>query len=188
MNKLLLLAFLIAAPLCLKAQDRAALEQNAQKMMDFTVSKNYQALLDLTYPKIFEIVPRDQMMQILTNMMNGDGFSITLLPAKPNFTFGDIKKIDKGTYCVFEHDLAMKMTFTEPVEDVEMMLGIFKTNLKTDDVTYDAGQNSFTIKKRAQVIAVADALSNNKWTFVNNDGGRMMHMIFPDTVMKQLGL
>ena len=178
------------APLCMSAQapDKASLEQNAQKMMDFTMSKNYSALMDLTYPKIFDIVPREQMIEILTNMMNGDGFSITLLPAAPNFTFGDIKNIDGAYYSVLGHDLAMKMAFTIPMEDPEMMVGIFKSQLQTDDVTYDKAQNAFTIKKRAQVIAIADASTNGKWTFVNNDGSKLMNMLFSENVIKQLGL
>ena len=178
------------APLCMNAQapNKALLEQNAQKMMDFTISKNYSALMDLTYPKIFDIVPREQMMEILANMMNGDGFTITLLPTAPNFKFGDIREIDSAYYSVFEHDLAMKMAFTAPMEDPEMMVGIFKTQLQTDDVTYDKSQNAFTIKKRAQVIAVADASTNGKWAFVNNDGGKLMNMLFPENVIKELGL
>ena len=188
MKKLLLIALLLAAPLCMDAQDKASLEQNAQKMMDFTVSKDFSALLDLTYPKLFEIVPREQMMQALSGMMNGDDIKVELLPTPPNFKFGDIKKIENGTYCLVEHDLAMKMIYADTTIDPDMMISIFKEGLDTEDVTYDKAQNAYIIKKRAQIIAVADAATGGKWTFVNNDGGKLIPMIFPDNVRKELGL
>jgi hypothetical protein len=89
-----------------------------------------------------------------------------------------------------DHDNVMRMTFVEPMgEDVNMMIDIFKTSMDATEVTFDEATNSFTIKLRATLIAVADEVTNNKWKFLNKDKeNRLFAMIFDEETKKALGL
>ncbi|MGQ3089015.1 hypothetical protein, partial [Flavobacterium sp.] len=158
MKKLILLSVLLISSITIFAQDKKSLEERANQMYGYTASEQYEKLLDFTYPKLFTIVPRDKMVEILQRMTKGEGFTIAIAPTPPNFKFGEIKKIDGGHYSVLTHDLNMKMRFDEPVADdeLEFLLASLKTNLKTDNVTFDKKDNSFTIIKRSQAVAVWD--------------------------------
>jgi|GEM_PF-722447 len=189
-KQILLIAFLLTTAFTVTAQDKTSLEAAALTMYNNTVAGNYEAVANGTYPKIFEILPKDKMMESLKNMLNGDGYSLMLLKADPKFEYGPVKKVADGQYCLVKHDLVMKMTFKDPVGDPESkeMIANFKKAMQTNDITFEAKSNSFTIKKRADVVFAADKLTKNQWKYMNRAGDKLMEKIFGTEVLKQLGI
>jgi hypothetical protein len=190
MKKSVALIALIISCFTAIAQDKSTLEKNALTMYNNTVNGNYEALIAETYPKIFEVVPKDKMLESLKGMLNGDGYIMDIVDTPPNFEYGPIKKIGDGYYCIINHDLLMKMTFKEYIgtEESKAMIDNFKKAMKTDDVVFNPKYNSFTMKKRADVIAISDALTNNQWMFLNRTGSALMAKIFTEDVRKEMGL
>lgn len=81
------------------------------------------------------------------------------------------------------------MKFKAPMEDADSMVGIFKSSMEADKVTYDKANNSFRIEMRSTLIAVADDATKNKWKFLNKDKeNKMFSMIFNEKIVKALGL
>ena len=115
----MLLAFSLTTVFTTAAQDKQSLEAAALQMYNNTVAGNYEAVANGTYPKIFEVLPKDKMMESLKNMLSGDGYSLMLLKADPKFEYGPIKKVGEGLYCMVKHDLVMKMSFKAPVSEAE---------------------------------------------------------------------
>jgi len=186
----LLIAFMVVSTFTAVAQDKQSLEATALSMYNNTVAGNYEAVANGTYPKIFEVLPKDKMMESLKNMLNGDGYSLMLLKADPKFEYGPIKKIGDGQYCLVKHDLVMKMTFKDPVGDPESkeMIENFKKAMQTNDITFEAKSNSFIIKKRADVVFASDKITKNQWKYMNRAGGKLMEKMFGAEVLKQLGI
>ncbi len=181
---------MVASTFTVVAQDKQSLEATALSMYNNTVAGNYEAVANGTYPKIFEVLPKDKMMESLKNMLNGDGYSLMLLKADPKFEYGPIKKIGDGQYCLVKHDLVMKMTFKDPVGDPESkeMIENFKKAMQTNDITFEAKSNSFIIKKRADVVFASDKITKNQWKYMNRAGGKLMEKMFGAEVLKQLGI
>jgi len=188
--KSIITAILLFVSLAMAAQDKKSLEARANLLHDYTVTEQYEKLLDITYPKLFDLLPREKMVEVLKRMAKGDGFSIKIANTPPNFKFGEIKKIDGGSYSVVTYDLIMKMTFEQKMtaEEADMMVKSFKSNLKTDEVLFDAQGNVFTIKKRSQAVAVADKLTHNLWMFINNSDGPIKEKLLSDKVIKELNI
>lgn len=189
MKKLLITLFLLAGYM-LNAQDMKALQTDATRMYKNTTAGKYEALLADTYPKIFELVPKDKMLQVLKNTLQGDGFVMDILEAEPNFKFGDVKTINGGYYTLVDHDLLIKMTFIEPMTGLEAkdMLKNLKASMKTEDIIYNPKFNSFTIKKRADVIAISNSITGGKWKFLNRSSPGMMEKVLGADVVKALNL
>lgn len=188
--KKLLVALALLIGYTLNAQDMKALQTDATRMYKNTTAGKYEALLADTYPKIFEIVPKEKMLQVLKNTLQGDGFVMDILDAEPNFKFGEVKTVDAGYYTLVDHDLLIKMTFIEPLSGLEAknMLKNLKTSMKTEDITYNPKFNSFTIKKRADVIAIANKVTGGKWKFLNRSSPGMMEKVLGTDVIKALNL
>jgi len=186
----ILIAFLLTACFGATAQDRQTLEEAAMQMYNNTVAGNYESVAAGTYPKVFEIIPKDKMMEMLKGMLNGDGYTMMLLKSNPNFEFGPVKNINDGNYSLVKYDMLMKMVFKEPVSDAESksMTENFKKAMQTGDVTFEAKSNSFTIKKRADVIFVSNKLTANKWKYMNRAGHGLMVKVFDEKVIKEYGL
>ncbi|WP_430400315.1 hypothetical protein [Flavobacterium sp.] len=188
-KSIFLVAFLISTTFSAIAQDMATLKVEAKKAYISSANMNYDAIFETTYPKVFDIVPKEQMKLMFEQMMSNEQFTIKLVQVEPNFKFGEIKKIGKQSFCLIDHDNVMEMSFKEPMEDPEMMTGIFKSSMEAEEVTYDKEKKAFRIKMRSTLIAVADELTSNKWKFLNKDKeNKLFTMIFNETVKSELGL
>ena len=188
-TRILFFALFLFQSITLLAQDMASLKTEAIKSYKAGVSLNFDAIFETTYPKVFDIVSQDQMKAMFGQMMENEQFSIKLVEVEPNFSFGEIKKIEGKTFCFIDHNNVMSMTFKEPMEDAESMIEIFKSSMSAEKVTYDKATNSFRIEMRSTLIAVADDLTKNQWKFLNKDKeNKMFSMLFDVKILKALGL
>jgi len=187
--RLLTFTFFLFQTIAVLAQDVSALKSEALRSYKAGVSLNFDAIFDTTYPKVFDIVSRDQMKEMFGQMMDNDQFSIKLIEVDPKFSFGELKKIEDKSFSILTYNNVMEMTFKTPMEDGDAMVDVFKSNMGAEKVTYNKMTNTFRIELRATLIAVADALTNNKWKFLNKDNeNKMFLMIFDEKIQKQLGL
>ena len=187
--RLLTFTFFLFQTIAVLAQDVSTLKSEALRSYKAGVSLNFDAIFDTTYPKVFDIVSRDQMKEMFAQMMDNEQFSIKLIEVDPKFSFGELKKIEDKSFSILTYNNVMEMTFKTPMEDGEAMVDVFKANMGAEKVTYNKMTNTFRIELRATLIAVADALTNNKWKFLNKDNeNKMFLMIFDEKIQKQLGL
>lgn len=187
--RLFTIAFFILSSLGF-AQDKKALEKAAQNMYSYTVNAEYAQLIDLYYPKIFEALPKDKMLAGMQGMTKGNGYTMIMVSTPPNFTFGDIKQIDGGSYSLVSHDMVMKMIFNEPINDADgkAMVENFKKSMDTNSVTFNEKEHSFIIKKRNEVIFIANAITKNNWMFVNKYKRELLVTLLGEKPLKQLGI
>jgi hypothetical protein len=190
MKKLLYTALFVFASYTGFSQDAASLKTGAQTLIDKTVAKDYNALLDMTYPKLFTLAPREAVLESLKSTFDGNqGFKIVMLPTAPNFVFGEIKKIGNQSFAVINHNNSLQVIWDEPIPaaEVENYVGLFKTNMQTQDVTYDAAKKTMNIKAKAKMVAVADETTKNKWTYLTYSD-QMFTVLFDESIKTQLGL
>lgn len=190
MKKYIITLFVLACSLTAFAQDKAALQAGLDRVYKNTTTGQYEALLADTYPKIFEVIPKEQMLKSLQSMINGPGYVLDVLEVPANFEIGEIKKVGSGYYCIVKHDLLMKMTFTQPVSDAESktMIENLKTSMKTQEVTFNPRSNSFTMKTRADIIGISNGVTGGKWKFLNRTGSKLMEKVLDADVRKALGV
>ncbi|MFP9115992.1 hypothetical protein ACLI1A_18790 [Flavobacterium sp. RHBU_3] len=188
--KQLLFILALTFSMAVSAQDRKALETDAARFYNNTTTGKYEALIADTYPEIFKIIPKEKMMEGLKAMLKGDGYVMDILEEPANFNFGEIKQINSGSYCIIKHDLVMKMTFLEPLGEAEAkeMVKNLKASMKTEDVTFNPKYNSFTIKQKADIIAISNANTTGKWKFLNRAGHGLMTKVLGEEVCKELAL
>lgn len=189
MKKILL--FLLALPLATSAQDLASLKTETQKMIDVSMKVDVDAILDMTYPKIFDIAPREQMKIFITQAFTpNEQFSMKLLPVAPNLEYGPVKKIGEHTFSLVHYDMGLEMAFKQDLGDPELVKNMMKEQMGAAKVEYDKEKNAFVIAKRSLLIAVADAATQNQWKFINyeNSGEQLFDTLFSADIRKQLGL
>ena len=92
-KSILLVAFLISTTFSAIAQDMTTLKVDAKKAYISSANMNYDAIFETTYPKVFDIIPKEQMKEMFEQMMSNEQFTIKLVQVEPNFEFGEIKKI-----------------------------------------------------------------------------------------------
>lgn len=172
------------------SQDLENLKQEVQKIYDLTIEKKYDAVLNYTYPKIFEIIPKKQFVELMNDALNPEGMTMTIEKVNPEFTFDDFIIIGEGKYCIIEHNNKMTMKFDEELGDSkEMFLGLVKASMKNYNVTINEKTEIITLEGKAKMIAISDKLTNGTWKYVNYNGeSPMMEKVLGKEVLKKLGL
>ena len=173
------------------AQDLNSLKIEAQKVLQATTSLDFDQILESTYPKVFEIVSKEQMKNALVLTFYGDEtMKIKLLNDTPDFKFGKIKKIDNQTFCLIDYNLSMEITLQSIIEDddeEQVMIDIFKEAMETKKVTFNKETNTFTIIKPSTMIAIFDDATKNTWKFLNKDKeNALAKNLFSKKVLKEL--
>lgn len=191
MKKLFLSISLLALGLTGFAQDfEKTLELRAQQMVDYTVAANYEELLGMTYPKVFDAIPYETMLAGMKEFASGDDYSVAVIKTVPNFSFGKIKETNLTYYTVFEHDVKMHMAMKNDISDEEAakMAENLKAAIGTDQVAYDPASKTFEISKRSKVLAILDESTGKEWKFIPLDGSPLAGQVVPDFIRNDLGL
>ncbi|MGX7668262.1 hypothetical protein [Flavobacterium pedocola] len=176
----------------LQAQSVSELKTSTQKIYEASYNMDFNGILDYTYPKLFDIVKRETMYETLDKTFQNEQFGVRFVYPNPKFTFSELKKIGNQTFCIINYKGAIRMKFEEKIDDAtaQTMITSFKESMKDKKITFEKDRNSFLIEGNDVMIAVSDALTQNKWRFVNYDIAQktFLDKVIPEAIRKQLGL
>jgi hypothetical protein len=159
-------------------------------MYDASYTMDFETILDLTYPKVFDIVNRETMLTTLDNLFQNKTMKVRFVHPKVTFTYADIKEIEGKKFCVINYKNAMRITFEEKLtqDRADIFLKSMNETKKYTTVKFETERNSFLLEGNSILIAVSDELSRNRWTFLNHDNDVFFVQIFNVTIKKELGL
>lgn len=170
------------------SQDMQSLKSEALLSYKAAVKMDFNTIFETTYPKLFEITSKDEMKQMLPEVLENEQYSIKYVEIDPEFNVGKITKIEDMTFCVIKHKNVYTMTFKTPVQDVNEMVDTFKSIMKADTMTFDKATNSFRVESQSIMVGIADDVTNNKWKFLTIDRDNVLFpMIFSAKIQKELG-
>jgi hypothetical protein len=161
-----------------------------QKIYNLTIEKKYDIVVESTYPKVFDIAPKKDMIEAMNNMFDNEQMKVTIEKVNPEFTFSEIIVIGDGKYCVIEHNNRMTMKFKEKLgESKEFILASLNENMTGYKVTLDEKTETFTVDGKAKMIAISDKLTNGTWKYINFNGeSPMMEQVLGKEVLAKIGL
>lgn len=154
----------------LQAQADKRLVERLDSTLMATRNKDLNTILDLTYPKVFDLVDRDQMKAVLSSTFDNEQFVIELDSLR-------ILSIDKpfkegnGEYVKITHSMLMifKYKDTSNQENIEverMTANTMAMQYGEDNVKYDEKTRSIRIFTKPEMVGIKDEKSV-EWTFIN---------------------
>ncbi|SNR15081.1 conserved exported protein of unknown function [Tenacibaculum jejuense] len=155
------------------AQEVGEIRQIANKMFEDMNSRDYDAILEMTHPKVFEIISKDQMKTVLKSTFEGGNeYSIEIPKETPDFKISKIFKESENnlSYAFITYDMTMKMTFHNQTFDDEakkVMAGVMKS--KDMDVTFISNNAMNVLMNNRMTIVLKDKVTKNKWVMINYD-------------------
>ena len=187
-SKILFIAIIVLQTITAFSQDMATLKTEALKSYKASVTMNFDDIFETTYPKLFDVIPKDQMKEMFSQMMENEQFTLKLVEVEPNFSFSEIKTVENKKFCIINHRNALVMTFKSPIVEVEEMKNSFKEIMGAETIDFDKATNSFRVESRAILLAVSDELTKGTWKFLNKDKDNVIFaMVFNDKIQKELG-
>jgi hypothetical protein len=191
MKKTLGLVSIICLFFVAEAQQDTSLVNRLNATLQFTKVMDLEKVLDYTYPKLFTIATREQMLEVLKSTFETDDFTTELDSLKID-TIYPVFTINNASYSKVRHSMLMKMVYKEPFdtadkEGTEMMVTMMEEQFGKGNVRFDPIKNSLNIFMHSDMVAVKDNLSP-KWTFANldEDNPEMLNMLFSKEVIAKL--
>lgn len=193
MKKILLFFVIICTTIIFYGQEETAMIKRLNETLLYTKTLNLEKILDYTYPKLFKIVSRDQMLDALKGSFDNEEFSTTLdslhiIKVYPIFTMGD------ESFAKIKHTMVVRMKFKEPldtaeggIEDRELFAGIMEEQFGEGNVRYDYATDQIVISMLSDMIAIKNK-DDCIWYFVNfnEDEEMITNMLFSKAVLEKL--
>ena len=108
--------FTLILPCTAQDTDKVVIELDsvALKMFKNVNDRDYEGIMDMTHPKVFDLVPKDMMITVYKSMFEGnEEFTIDIPKIVPEYKISEVfKDEDNNTdYAFVSYDMPMSMTF-----------------------------------------------------------------------------
>ena len=97
-------------------------------------------------------------------------YTIHMIRVEPSIDYDAIEKDEYGTsFCLIRYDtkMAVEMKKKPDPKDITAKEDYFKKLFSTESIGYNQVNNYFDVKKRIEVVAIADEATRHQWTFVD---------------------
>ena len=161
-------------------------------MVQLTNSNEFIKLMDFTNPKLFEIAPRDQLIEIYENMISM-GMEIKGGIARINYISDAIAFDDKIYYKIYYRSNQNFKISGQMLDGLDAMKEYVYSTLapKAKDVRFDDKTNTFYIEELQQIMIAESSLSSDDWFYTEYDKedpqqAQILEYIFPSQVLEKL--
>ena len=173
------------------AQQDTALVNRINQMLTLTQKKDVEKIMDYTYPKLFQIAPRELMIAALKETYDSEEFSIEIDSIKV-LTIFPVFVVEDTSYVKVRYTMLMRMKYKQPLDtsDMEsknMLVSMLEQKYGEGNVRFDAVANSLNISMKPDMVGIKDKTSNT-WTFANldDDNPALLEMLFSQAVRDKL--
>ncbi len=148
------------------------LNKRLANYLEALAHEDYDGILMLTYPGIYEWVPRNIMREKIIQTFHDEEteFSMDIFEID---TIGKMIEHDKGRFIKINYTLLMAMRFLKKENDPEkeagyqtFMLRMLRSFYGEENIWYEATTESYCFYQKKMMIGIEDSKSP-KWTFLN---------------------
>lgn len=171
--KTLLSLFLICMTTLGYAQDiKQTINQEFMAYQDAIINKEFEKSLDYIIPGLFEIYPRQQMLQLMENTFNDPTIKYEIKNTAIN-QIEDIKEIEGKFYALLTYSNQMNIKYLGDEKDTEEQkkakAGFIKVSLEntfgSNNVAYNPATEFFEVKAEKNVYAISEN-GKTDWKFL----------------------
>ena len=193
MKKQILLFVTLVLSLSGFSQNLEQLKVATKKIYDANYNMDFEAVLNLTYPKIVEQSGKIKFLDKLDTDYQNEKYRMRLQLVSPVFQYGPVQTIDGKVYCIVSYKNPVRYFFENKLDSNTSLIeaNFLREKDQSRDVTFEPKRNSFNVRRISKLIAIADESTKNEWKFINMDDvdqRTYLKSILDDVIKKQLGL
>ena len=165
-----------------------SLEKRLTEYMQLTQDMDLEKLMDYIYPKLFEIAPKEQMIEAMKEGFKNDELKISLDSLKVD-KFYPVFESGKGQYAKVTYSMVMVMEFLDKEELAEKMETIMEgagEKYGRENLHFDEKTGSLRIKENNALVAAKDKYAK-EWSFVSlKEDDPMINQLLSKDVLEKL--
>ena len=191
--KVLLCSFLLVSTQSFSQDTASSVEVNkaAKRMFVDMNNRDYDAILEMCHPKLFDLASKDQIKAVFKTTFEGnEEFSIYIPKTIPPYKVSEVFKEDKENleYAFVSYDMNMKMTFHNQKFD-EQAKKMMATSMKTQgmDVKFESDNVMDVMMNDRITVILKDNTTKNKWVMMNYDSqSPLVYQLFPTSILEKV--
>lgn len=162
----------------------ASIRYNLTRFIQATEDKNWEGVLDLTYPKLFDLAPKEQMLALF-QQMEDSGMKFNFENMKVDSISG-IFGAENQKFAKVGYTANMTISFEGEMygDDVMPFLkSSFETTYGAENVSYDKDHKTFKILAVKSLYAITEPGAEN-WFFLENNPEQevILNLLIPEAV------
>jgi len=176
------------APTVEKKSHKEEIEERLMTYLDLMNSGQFEKMLDITYPKLFDIVPKEQMLKMMMEMFSDEEMKMSMSDMKIVKVHNNLVKTEDEDFTLVDYKVKMKMALSgEALEAIDFIKAALKNQYGPESVTYDKEDTTLIIDAINQMVAIKQ---NDKWYFVENGKQQepIIKMLFDEKIRTELGM
>jgi len=146
------------------AQDAQTIQKDFQTIIGYTHKLEIDRVLDMTYPPLFKIMPKEQMSAMAKGALTGMGIKTIFEEVPLGLKLSAVKKLSNATICLGKYNQSMIMESTQPAL-LDMMA---KAKMK-DNKVEKLGAGKIRLKGTNYLLAIKDANTAGTWKYLRYD-------------------
>ena len=190
MNRLIALSIFAVLAASVQAQDgpRQAIEQRLDTYFEATKAKDWEQAVNLLYPKLFNLVPKEDMIQMFRDM-EGNGIAFEMKTFELS-QISDTIIYEGEAFALVNYTAMMSISFTsEAYKEASFAESIrqnYASSYGAENVVYHAENNSFDIRTEKALFAIAP-LGSDAWAFMESEPGQksLLSSMIPEAVQEK---
>lgn len=132
--------------------------------------KDLDRVMDYTYPKLFTLVSREQMLEVMKSTFENEEMTIAMDSLKLLKTW-PMLELPEGSFVQMEYSMLMRMQFkqmdsTFTPDKMETISSLLEMKYGAGNTRYDSVTRQILIHINSPLLAIKDELSP-QWTFLN---------------------
>ncbi|MCO6480050.1 MAG: hypothetical protein J5I94_25655 [Phaeodactylibacter sp.] len=186
---LLILLISTAFTTLAQSSDTTAIQQRLDEYFRATEAKDWKKVVDMVYPKLFNLVEKEEMVQLFADM-EGNGMAFQMKDFKVHGISEPVAH-EGERYALVNYSAAMNIRFTSAAyRDTNMVENIranFAATYGEENVHYNKEDNSFDIQAHKAMFAIAPE-GSEEWAFMENNPGQegLLGALIPEAVREKL--
>jgi len=176
-------------------QADSSLKRRLAEFMQVNDDMDLNRVLDYTYAKLFTIVPRDQMLELMQNTFENENISVQLDSLRINKVF-PVFQLENGSYAKVIYSMNMLMAFKNNKEDSltpekikerdDFLISSLSEQYGEGNVNIDPGTGRLRIKMVSPMVAVKDQYAKER-CFVNlKENDPLTSRLFNNEILEKL--
>jgi hypothetical protein len=193
MRKLSLLIIIVLISISSFAQKDTSLRGRLNEYLVANKQLNFEKLMGYIHPKLFEIVPKEQMIQVMESVFDNpqmaismDSLSVIGMSEGFNFKGAQYRKVD--------YYLGMSLRFKDTAllnekDRIPLMEEQMKTQFGAEHAKYIAAENRLAVDARKVMFAIKDNI-RSQWMFLGYEPkqAELMKRLIPPEVLTNFKL
>ena len=182
--------FLISVTTIAQDADTSEIDKLTQNMFEAMNDRNYDYLLDMTYPTVYEYLPKESFKSVFQSMFEGnEEFSIDIPQDIPEYSISKIVSDDslKMDYAFTSYDMKMSMTFHNQEFDEDqqqMMKGAMES--QGMEVAFDSKSKIKMLLPDRVIIFIRNEVTENTWKMINYDpDSPLLYQVLPSSLIEK---